>query len=178
MNRNEIFNERKNTFQFPNNIKEEQKLFQNQSVNEFYPNSSQGINIVYPNLYSTNNNTSYITSNTRKWFKASPGKNSIIENLNNINNTITNNNTLKKVMTTEISENNFLFLPIGDKYEGEILNNKPHGHGKYYSATGEIREGTFFNGQLNGKGRMNLTNGVFLEGNFMVKYTKGNLLME
>ena len=68
---------------------------------------------------------------------------------------------------TADSENNFIFLPFGDKYEGEILNNKPHGQGKYYSATGEIREGTFFNGQLNGKGRMNLTNGVYLEGNFI-----------
>ena len=42
------------------------------------------------------------------------------------------NNSINKLMNSELSDNNCLLLPFGDKYEGEVLNNMPHGKGKYF----------------------------------------------
>ena len=148
-----------NTLQFP--TKEDQKLFANNSTNELINHSNPTINIIYPNYYTNNNNnTNFINTNYRKYFKSYTNK--LQDESTNINLSTNINNTIKHSIQTELSpENNFIFLPLGDKYEGEILNNKPHGQGKYYSATGEIRKGSFNNGQLNGKGIMNLINGVY-----------------
>ena len=82
----------------------------------------------------------------------------------NSNSIITNTNNNFNIKS---SDNNILYLPPGDKYEGEVVNNKPNGKGIYYSITGEIKEGEFIDGRLNGKGKMTLNNGFFLEGNFV-----------
>ena len=63
--------------------------------------------------------------------------------------TNTNNN-----FNIKNSDHNLLNLPPGDKYEGEVANNKPNGKGIYYSITGEIKEGEFIEGRLNGKGKI------------------------
>ncbi len=164
VNTKEYLNERNNTLQYPSHSKEQQNLFTN-SIGDYYNLTHPTNNIVYPNYY---NNANFITINSRKWYKAAPKKGNSSPFTNHNNNfyireksfisEISQQDTKSKNLNTNnnVNKNNFIFLPFGDKYEGELYNNKPHGKGKYYSASGEIREGIFINGQLNGKGKMNL----------------------
>jgi hypothetical protein len=52
----------------------------------------------------------------------------------------------------------------GDKYEGEFLNGKYHGYGKYVFLDGEIYEGYFANGKRHGKGKEIYKDGSVYEG--------------
>ena len=165
VNTKDYLNDRKFTLQYPSHSKEEQKLFPNNYTIDCYNNTNGNKNIIYPNYY---NNSNFITINSRKWFKAAPKKNNNADSpYTNMNFSIKEQSLYSEASQHEynnnINNNNFVFLPFGDKYEGDIYNNKPHGKGKYYSATGEIREGTFINGQLSGKGKMNLCNGITLD---------------
>ena len=155
--------------------------FQNTNDNKEMPNSdlkNSRMNL-YDNFY--NNNINLKTSNTfgintnnniessRKWQNCVPQKNTneiFIGRASDIsyNNNIESNNSLN---TNTEKNSNILNLPIGDKYEGEIKDNKPNGKGIYYSITGEIKEGIFKDGLLNGKGKMTLNNGFFIEGDFI-----------
>ncbi len=49
-------------------------------------------------------------------------------------------------------------------YEGEFLDNWPHGKGRYLFPNGLIYEGEFFKGEFHGKGRLLYENGGYLEG--------------
>ena len=151
VNSKDYINERKNTLQYPSHSKEEQKLFANKIISDYYNNTSPQNNIICPNFY---NNSNFITINSRKWYNAAPKK-----NLDSYyNNNIYNFNPKEQSFESDIfhqenklnnnSNNNIIFLPFGDKYEGDLFNNKPHGKGKYYSASGEIREGIFINGKF------------------------------
>ena len=126
-------------------------------------------NSIHPKEELTDNNgmnninsdtSDYYIKNSRKWFKAALKKED--------NPIYISNNTFKEEYICQNKEdinkikNRIFFLPYGDKYEGEVVNNQPNGKGKYFTATGEIREGPFINGKLNGKGKMNLPNGIFL----------------
>ena len=67
----------------------------------------------------------------------------------------------------EKDNNNTLNLPIGDKYEGEIQDQKPHGKGKYISSDGKIREGIFEKGLLKGEGKITLPDNSEYTGYFI-----------
>ena len=52
----------------------------------------------------------------------------------------------------------------GGIYDGELLNNWPHGRGKYTFENGNVYEGEFHQGDFHGQGRMNFGNGGYLLG--------------
>ena len=59
-----------------------------------------------------------------------------------------------------------IFLPNGDKYEGEFKNEKFHGQGKYSFSNGNIYEGKFKDGKSYGLGSFTLPDGDTFEGYF------------
>ena len=61
----------------------------------------------------------------------------------------------------------------GDKYEGEFLNGKYHGYGRYVFSDGEIYEGYFANGKRHGKGKEIHTNGSVYEGELFENNRQG-----
>ena len=132
----------------------------------FYPD----INFINSNCFSINAKTQ--NNEIKKWQNCVPQKGTDeiffgrASDLSSITNSIfnsTNNN-----LNSNNPDNNILLnLPQGDKYEGEISNNKPNGKGVYYSITGEIKDGFFIDGHLNGKGKMTLNNGFYIEGDFI-----------
>ena len=138
------------------------------SPNNLNDNYSKRINLINSNCFSispTNNNKT-----ARKWQNISFTINSNEIFLGRPSDISCNNNRNNKEYNDKnmnYNEESVLNLPFGDKYEGEVRNNKPNGKGIYYSITGEIKEGTFIDGHLNGKGKMNLNNGFFIEGNFI-----------
>jgi len=67
------------------------------------------------------------------------------------------NSDTNNMNQNNIQEAQVLNIPLGDKYEGEIKNNKPNGKGIYYSITGDIKEGEFKDGRLNGQGKITLS---------------------
>ena len=176
VNSRDYVNDRQFTLQHPKYSKDMKNLFVNNIPSDYYNQANPSSNkIICQNFF---NNSNFITINSRKWFKAAPKKNinSLISyNYYNFNlkEQSFQSEELQQEDKTKIIDNNInkhdnlIVLPLGDKYEGELYNNKPQGYGKYYSATGVIREGFFINGQLNGKGKMNLNNGIYLEGNFI-----------
>lgn len=42
----------------------------------------------------------------------------------------------------------------GDLYEGQVLNEQPHGKGKYKFSNGSHYQGEFKNGKFHGQGRL------------------------
>jgi len=52
-------------------------------------------------------------------------------------------------------------------YEGNLINNKREGYGRFIFDDGTIYEGEFFGDKLNGKGKMVWKNGGLYEGNFL-----------
>ena len=77
--------------------------------------------------------------------------------------TSTNNN----LNSNNLDNNLLLNLPPGDKYEGEVSNNKPNSKGIYHSITGEIKDEFFFDVHFNGKGKMTLCTGFYIEWYFI-----------
>ena len=150
-------------------INKKSKL-KNSSIN-LYDNYYRNINLINSNYFSISPTNNGETS--RKWQNCIPQKNSNEMFLGRPSNISCNNNLnsdnilISKDLNNLKSNYNTLNLPLGDKYEGEICNNKPNGKGIYYSITGEIKEGTFVDGHLNGKGKMTLNNGFFIEGDFI-----------
>ena len=138
---------------------------------KIYDNLYNNINLINSNYFSIN--PTHHNNDPRKfWKNCVPqkgsaevffGRTSEISSFSNSIYTVNNNN----LNSNNIHENNILNLPYGDKYEGEINNNKPNGKGIYYSIMGEIKEGNFVDGRLNGHGKMTLNNGFFIEGNFV-----------
>ncbi len=143
-----------------NNLKKSLKVYDNYFSN---------VNLINSNYFSINP-TNHPPETTRKWQNCIFQKSSTevflgrVSDVSSYNNSI--NYTNPSLLNTN-NNNNSMNLPMGDKYEGEIKNNKPNGKGIYYSITGEIREGIFIDGHLNGKGKMTLNNGFFVEGNFV-----------
>ena len=157
------------TFQSTNDNKEIQNSpAKNTRINLYDNFYNNNINLKNSNVFSVNSNINN-NETSRKWQNCVPQKNSteifigrasdVSYNINNENNNSLNSNTEKN--------NNLLNLPLGDKYDGEIKDNKPNGKGIYYSISGEIKEGIFKDGLLNGKGKMTLNNGFFIEGDFI-----------
>ena len=66
----------------------------------------------------------------------------------------------------------FKFSRTGVIFEGEWLNNRPHGFGKNFYPSGGIYEGSFTDGLPNGYGRFINANGDYYQGE--VKYGRGN----
>ncbi len=59
------------------------------------------------------------------------------------------------------------------KYEGDLLYNKKHGHGKEYFPDETIYQGNYDNGEKNGYGKLSLPNGDIYEGNFENNFFEG-----
>ena len=163
------YGEKNFTLQPKKDDKNQNSKIQSSRVN-LYDNYYHNINLINSNYFSispTNNNET-----SRKWKNCVPQKNSNeifygrSSDVSSNNNILNNENIYNNEDINKNINNNAINLPLGDKYEGEIKNNKPNGKGIYYSVTGEIKEGTFVNGLLNGKGKMTLNNGLFIEGNF------------
>ena len=56
--------------------------------------------------------------------------------------------------------------PNGDTYEGQIINNMPHGMGIYTSSNGDKYTGQFKYGKADGQGKMNYASGDSYTGEF------------
>ena len=141
-----------------NNLQKSLKVYDNYNIN-----------LINPNYFSINS-TNHPPETSRKWQNCIPQKSSTEVFIGRASDVSSYNNSANYTNTNLVNtnnNNNSLNLPMGDKYEGEIKNNKPNGKGIYYSITGEIREGIFIDGHLNGKGKMTLNNGFFIEGNFV-----------
>ena len=57
--------------------------------------------------------------------------------------------------------------PNGNRYEGHVVNGKPHGKGILYRADGDRYEGDFVDGKRTGKGTFYWANGDRYEGDFV-----------
>lgn len=57
-------------------------------------------------------------------------------------------------------------LEDGSVYEGDFVNGKRTGKGKYTWPSGDVYEGDFRNNEITGKGRKTLANGTVLKGDF------------
>jgi len=51
-------------------------------------------------------------------------------------------------------------------YEGDLVNGKPHGKGKFIDSNGDVYEGEFVNGKEHGKGKVIFSDGRCYEGDF------------
>jgi hypothetical protein len=78
---------------------------------------------------------------------------SILSNISNCNGSVLSEmTTTKKTSNEEIKHNEYLF-PNGDKYIGNIEDNKPHGYGIYiYTKANERYEGEFQKNKKHGTG--------------------------
>ena len=104
------------------------------------------INLINSNYFSINS-TNHPPESSRKWQNCIPQKSSTEVFFGRASDVSSYNNSVNYTNTNlGNGNNNSLNLPIGDKYEGEIKNNKPNGKGIYYSITGEIKEGIFLDG--------------------------------
>ena len=131
---------------------------------KLYDNYFRNINLINSNYFSINSTNPH---DPKKWQNCVIQKNSTEVFYGRASEISSFNNSLNYINTNNLPEGNMLNIPLGDKYEGDMKNNKPNGKGKYYSITGEIREGEFIDGKLNGQGKMTLSNGFFVEGNFI-----------
>ena len=127
-------------------------------------NCYRNINLINSNYFSINSTNPH---DPKKWQNCVIQKNSTEVFYGRASEISSFNNSLNYINTNNIPESQMLNIPLGDKYEGEMKNNKPHGKGIYHSITGEIKEGEFIDGKLNGQGKMTLSNGFFIEGNFV-----------
>lgn len=66
----------------------------------------------------------------------------------------------------EMVEKGTLKCGNGDFYEGEFLNDNPHGYGKWTFKSGTIYKGQFFDGVFSDNGEMTWTNGAKYKGEF------------
>ena len=68
-----------------------------------------------------------------------------------------------------------MYYPNGDKYEGDFINNKAEGNGKYIMKDGIYYIGQFKNYLRNGKGIMYYPNGkIMYEGDYVNDKKEGN----
>ena len=127
-------------------------------------NCYRNINLINSNYFSINSTNPH---DPKKWQNCVIQKNSTEVFYGRASEISSFNNSINYINTNNAPETQMLNIPLGDKYEGEMKNNKPNGKGIYHSITGEIREGEFIDGKLNGQGKMTLSNGFFIEGNFI-----------
>jgi len=59
-----------------------------------------------------------------------------------------------------------LTLQGGGVYEGELVNGKPHGKGKFTGPLFDVYEGDFVDGKWNGKGKYTFPGTFVYEGDF------------
>ena len=144
-----------NITQTQSNQKPNMKLLDNCFRNNNYINSN------YFSINSTN------PHEPKKWQNVVIQKNSTEVFYGRASEISSFNNSLNYINPNNIPDAQILNIPLGDKYEGEMKNNKPNGKGIYHSITGEIKEGEFIDGKLNGQGKMTLSNGFFIQGNFI-----------
>ena len=121
-------------------------------------------NLINSNYFSINSTNPH---DPKKWQNCVIQKNSAEVFYGRASEISSFNNSLNYINPNNIPDAQILNIPLGDKYEGEMKNNKPNGKGIYYSITGEIKEGEFMDGKLNGQGKMTLSNGFFIQGNFV-----------
>ena len=121
-------------------------------------------NLINSNYFSINSTNPH---DPKKWANCVIQKNSTEVFYGRASEISSFNNSLNYINSNNLPETQMLNIPLGDKYEGEMKNNKPNGKGIYHSITGEIKEGEFIDGKLNGSGKMTLSNGFFIEGNFI-----------
>ena len=62
-----------------------------------------------------------------------------------------------------IGQFGILYMPNGDKYKGNFVNEQIHGFGTYYFAKGDSWTGTFMNGAFHGAGKYFYENGLLTE---------------
>ena len=155
-------------FTFPSD-NDNKKIRNNTSIQKsnmsLYENCNYNLHLINSNYFSIN----AASETARKWPNFEPQKNSNEMFIGRQSNVSCNNKNENSELYNDLKKtnSNILNLSNGDKYKGDIINNKPNGKGIYYSITGEIKEGTFIDGHLNGNGKMTLNNGFFLEGNFL-----------
>ena len=65
----------------------------------------------------------------------------------------------------------------GSKFEGEFINGKVYGQGKFYDADGTLFVGSYVNSRREGFGIETFTNGSYYEGNYKKgkRHGKGKL---
>lgn len=80
------------------------------------------------------------------------------------------NNTFYNKKTTKVSVKNGFYiedLGNGEKYEGNYVENKKSGQGKYYFSDGSVYDGNWENDIMQGKGKLTWKNGRTFDGNFI-----------
>ena len=82
-----------------------------------------------------------------------------------------NTTTLSKDTSKEINQK--ISIGNGDTYEGEMINGKMNGMGKYIYNNGVIYEGNYNNGTKNGKGKLIYPDGRIFEGEFVDGFPRG-----
>jgi hypothetical protein len=79
-----------------------------------------------------------------------------------------------------ILSNDFFVLilyNVGDVYEGEYVNEKKHGKGKYTSANGDVYEGDFVEGKKCGQGMFTYSSGNVYSGEYKDGKQNGQVLL-
>ena len=160
------------TFQQNNRSMNNSASKEKQNLNQL--NQKPNLKLI-DNFYRNNNliNTNYFSINStnphdqKRWQNCVIQKNSAEVFYGRASEISSFNNSINYINSNNLPETPMLNIPLGDKYEGEMKNNRPFGKGIYHSITGEIREGEFIDGKLNGPGKMTLSNGFFIEGNFV-----------
>lgn len=113
------------------------------------------------------------TASSNKVFKHIFKDDKVIETLSTTDATIANNNdTLNEVQDFTCLSGNCKngygkFSDTDGTYEGDMLNNQPHGNGTFTYINGGSYSGEFNKGLANGKGVLNYVNGSKYEGTFV-----------
>ena len=84
------------------------------------------------------------------------------------------------VLCVSILSNDFFLLilyNVGDVYEGEYVNEKKHGKGKYTSANGDVYEGDFVEGKKCGQGVFTYSSGNVYSGEYKDGKQNGQVLL-
>jgi hypothetical protein len=68
-----------------------------------------------------------------------------------------------------------IYLPNGDRYEGEVIDGEPHGHGIFYFANGDRYEGEFIDGKMHGYGIYYWTNDQFAGDRYEGEFIDGKM---
>lgn len=83
----------------------------------------------------------------------------------------------KQVMHLDVPHGQGVFVAPTYKYEGDFVNGKWEGYGKYWSSKGSYYEGEFFYGRWDGEGKLTLKDGSTYEGHFDSGYLNGKFLV-
>lgn len=79
----------------------------------------------------------------------------------------------KKRMQWNVPHGKGVFVAPTYKYEGDFVNGKWEGYGKYWSSKGSYYEGEFFYGRWDGEGTLTLKDGSTYKGHFDSGYLNG-----